>query len=129
MNYFLKFYAPISLICHDISALNQDLVPGVICNYFQYALEHAFLFKAIIVVSEAIKTVGTGRSSRQVMYHDSQALKHLRRALLSSKDVGAVYNEALFGWCQIQPAVKAEQLCNLHSIDQMRSRFCKERHW
>ena len=91
MNHFLKFYAPTSLIRPDIAALNQDLVPGVIRDYFQYTLEHALLFEAIIVVSEAVRTVGAGRPSRQVMYHDSQALKQLRRVLLSGSDVAADY--------------------------------------
>jgi hypothetical protein len=90
-DYFLNLYAPTSLIRPDIAAENQDLVPGMIRSYFQYTLQHALLFEAIIVVSEAVKTVGVGKPNRQVMYHHGQSLKQLRQTLLSGSDIAADY--------------------------------------
>lgn len=88
-DYFLKIYAPTSLVRPDIAAENQDVVPAVIHDYFQYALQHALLFEAIIVVSEAVKTMGVGKPTPAVMYHHGKVLKQLRQTLLSTTDFAA----------------------------------------
>lgn len=49
------------------------------------------LFEAIIVVSEAVKTVEVGKPSQQVMCRYGQVLKQLREKLLTGSDIAADY--------------------------------------
>ncbi|KAK4937473.1 hypothetical protein LTR10_021925 [Elasticomyces elasticus] len=86
VDYFLTFYGPAHVIRPEI--LSAEAGADILHQYFQYALQNALMFEALIALSQANLTVHqwTNGPDQDALYHYNQALRRLRDLLDREQD-------------------------------------------
>ncbi|KIV81687.1 hypothetical protein PV11_03857 [Exophiala sideris] len=86
VDYFLTFYGPAHVIRPELLSAEAGAV--ILNQYFQYALQNALMFEALIALSQANLTVHqwTNGPDQDALYHYNQALRRLRDLLDREQD-------------------------------------------
>ncbi|KAI1608489.1 hypothetical protein EDD36DRAFT_448313 [Exophiala viscosa] len=86
VDYFLTFYGPAHIIRPELLSAEAGAV--LLNQYFQYALQNALMFEALIALSQANLTVHqwNNGSDPDALYHYNQTLRRLRDLLDREQD-------------------------------------------